>query len=319
MVTSRKHSFAWLNATQFLGALNDNIFKWLVILFLIGMRDSAGAANVSAIANIVFVIPFLLLLAYAGRLADRRSKRDIIVYAKAAELVIMSLAVAAFWFGSSLLMYAVFFLMAAQSTFFSPCKYGIIRELVDDNKVSKANGSLEAAAFIAIIIGTALAPQFSKIFSHNYTTASFICVFIAAIGLVTSMRIEKTPSAGGSGRASVFFLRDIWRTLWSIHRKKNLIWPVIASAYFWLIGAVIYMAIVPYGMEQLSLTKDNSTYLIIPAALGIALGALLAGRNFSVGLISVGSLGLGISCILLGLINSSVFLACIFVFLLGFA
>lgn len=321
IVQSQKynHSFAWLNATQFLGALNDNIFKWLVILFLIGTRDSSGAANVNAVANIVFVIPFLLLLAYAGRLADRISKRDIIVSAKIAELAIMLFALAAFGLGSSLLIYTAFFMMAAQSTFFSPCKYGIIRELVDDNKVSKANGSLEAATFIAIIIGTALAPQFSKIFSHNYAFASLICVVIAAVGLAASVRIEKTPSAGGSARASIFFLRDLWRTLWSIHRKKNLIWPVIASAYFWLIGAVIYMAIVPYGMERLGLSKDDSTYLIIPAALGIALGALLAGRHFSVGLTSVGSLGLGISCLALGLINPSLFWACVITFLLGFS
>ena len=56
------HAFAWLNTTQFLGALNDNIFKLLVILFLIGVQDPASAANISALANAVFVIPFLLFL-----------------------------------------------------------------------------------------------------------------------------------------------------------------------------------------------------------------------------------------------------------------
>jgi acyl-[acyl-carrier-protein]-phospholipid O-acyltransferase/long-chain-fatty-acid--[acyl-carrier-protein] ligase len=312
-------SFAWLNTTQFLGALNDNIFKLLIILFLIGVQGPASAANVSALANAVFVIPFLLFLTFAGRIADRLSKRDIIIYCKVAELAVMLMAVAAFYIGSQVFLYAVFFCMAAQSTFFSPCKYGIIRELVPDEKVSKANGWLEAATFIAIILGTASAPKFPALVSGNYAAASLVCVFIAVVGLVTSLRITKTAPAGGTSRASLIFLRDVWKTVWSIHRKKNLLWSVIGSAYFWLIGAVIYMAIIPYGMEQLNLTKDNSTYLIIPAAFGIAFGALAAGRLSSIGLVPMGAVGLGIFCLALGLISPSLVWVCILISLMGFS
>jgi acyl-[acyl-carrier-protein]-phospholipid O-acyltransferase/long-chain-fatty-acid--[acyl-carrier-protein] ligase len=313
------HAFIWLNTTQFLGALNDNIFKLLVILFLIGVRGSVSAANVSAFANAVFVVPFLLFLALAGRLADRHSKRDIIIYCKAAELAVMMMAVAAFYIGSQVLLYIVFFCMAAQSTFFSPCKYGIIRELVPDEKVSRANGWLEAATFVAIILGTASAPKFPALVSDNYAAASLICVFIAAVGLVTSVKIRKTESAGGTNRASLIFLQDVWRTIWSIHRKKNLLWSVIGSAYFWLIGAIIYMVIIPYGMEMLSLTKDNSTYLIVPAAFGIAFGALAAGKLSSIGLVPIGVVGLGIFCLALGLINPSLLWVCVLIFLMGFS
>ncbi len=313
------HAFAWLNATQFLGALNDNIFKLLVILFLIGVQGSAGAANITAVANAVFVIPFLLFLAFAGRLADRHSKRDIIVYCKAAELLIMVLAVGAFWTGSPLLLYVVFFCMAAQSTFFSPCKYGIIRELVADEKVSKANGWIEAATFVAIIIGTACAPISPRVSSGNYVFASLICVFIAAVGLAASARITKTAPAGGTNKASVLFFRDIWRTIWSIQRKKPLLWAVIGSAYFWFIGAVIYLAVIPYGIEYLNLTKEYSVYLYILAAFGVALGALLAGRLTGPGPIPFGAVGLGASCLALGLIGPSLRLSCMLIFLIGFS
>ena len=314
-----KHAFAWLNATQFLGALNDNIFKLLVILFLIGAADSTHAVNVNLIANAVFAVPFLLFLAFAGRLADRLSKRDVIVYCKVAELAVMVFAVMAFWIGYGPLLYAVFFCMAAQSTFFSPCKYGIIRELVADEKVSKANGCIEAATFTAIIIGTAASPVFPKLTSQNYAAASLVCVLIAAAGLFVSIRITGTKPAGGTNRASFFFIRDIWRTLWSIHRKKALLWSVIGSAYFWLIGAVIYMAIIPYGMEHLGLTKERGTYLIIPAAFGIAFGALLAGKLSAAGLVPVGAGGLGLSCLALGLISPSLFWACVLIVIMGFS
>jgi len=317
--TRRDHAFAWLNTTQFLGALNDNVFKLLVILFLIGVQGSASAANITALANAVFVIPFLLFLAFAGRLADRHSKRNVIVYCKAAELIVMILAVIAFWTGSPLFLYCVFFCMAAQSTFFSPCKYGIIRELVTDEKVSRANGWIEAATFVAIIIGTASAPIFPRLSSGNYAFASLTCVLIAAVGLAASTRIAKTPPACGTNKASVLFFRDIWRTLWSIHRKKTLIWSVIGSAYFWFIGAVIYLAIIPYGIEYLTLTKEHSVYLYILAAFGVAIGALLAGRFSGPGLVPVGAIGLGACCLTLGLISPSFCLASVLIFILGFS
>ena len=312
-------SFAWLNATQFLGALNDNIFKLLTVLFLIGAQGSAASANVTALANAVFVLPFLLFLAFAGRLADRYSKRDVIVVSKAAELVVMVSAVAAFWIGSAPLLYAVLFCMALQSTFFSPSKYGIIRELVADDKLARANGAIEAATFVAIIAGTACTPLFSRAASDNYAVASLVCVLVASVGLVTSLRIRKTAPAGGTNKASVLFFRDIWRTLWSIQRRKSLLWAVIGSAYFWLIGALVYLAVIPYGIEYLTLTKEYSIYLYILAAFGIALGALLAGQISAAGLVPFGALGLGASCLALGLIGPSLPWACVLILLMGFS
>ena len=151
-------SFAWLNVTQFLGALNDNVFKLLVILYLIGLSTDDKATNIVSLANAVFVVPFLFFLALAGRLADKYSKRNIIVISKLGEFVVMTFAGIAFWFGSMWAVYAALFAMALQSSFFGPSKYGIIRELVDDERLAGANGKLQAATFLAIIIGTALGP-----------------------------------------------------------------------------------------------------------------------------------------------------------------
>ncbi len=88
--SNSEHSFAWLNATQFFGALNDNVFKLLVIFFLI---EHLGFDRTSTIglAAIVFVVPFLLFSHAAGILADRYSKQHIIFYAKCMETTLMGL------------------------------------------------------------------------------------------------------------------------------------------------------------------------------------------------------------------------------------
>ena len=57
------HSFASFNATQFLGALNDNIFKLLVVYFLIGTGGAQEASRIQPIVQGLSVLPFLLFLA----------------------------------------------------------------------------------------------------------------------------------------------------------------------------------------------------------------------------------------------------------------
>ncbi|MHC4363601.1 MAG: hypothetical protein ACYSTZ_12295 [Planctomycetota bacterium] len=128
-VTSTRlgRSFGWFNATQFLGVLNDNIFKLLVILFLIDLQGREQATNVGLKAGAVFVVPFLLFSAYAGKLADRFSKRSIIVMAKLAEVAVMITGCVVFMLESVVVTYAALFMMATQSAFFGPAKSGCSR------------------------------------------------------------------------------------------------------------------------------------------------------------------------------------------------
>jgi len=198
-------SFGWLNATQFLGALNDNIFRLLVVLFLIDPQDPSQSSSVMALALAVFVVPFLLFSALAGKLADSFSKRDIIVSVKVAEAVVMSAGFVAFMLENAVGLYVVLFMMAAQSAFFAPCKYGIVPELVKEQQLSRANGLLVALTYLAIIMGIASPFVLNNILSGSFTMAASICIAIAVVGLIVSLPIRRTPSAGAKRKASVFF------------------------------------------------------------------------------------------------------------------
>lgn len=125
-------SFYLLNVTQFLGALNDNIFKLLVIYLLINVKGAAEAPTILSLAGAIFVIPFLILSSGAGVLADKISKRTIIVFSKFLELIILISSVFSIYFKSEFGTYTCLFFMAAQSALFGPSKYGIIPELVEE-------------------------------------------------------------------------------------------------------------------------------------------------------------------------------------------
>ncbi|MEA1950885.1 MAG: MFS transporter, partial [Planctomycetota bacterium] len=136
-LTSR--SFVGLLITQFLGAINDNMFRWLVVPIGKDMVGPEHTATALSVGLACFVLPYLLLAAPAGYLADRFSKRRVIVACKVAEIVVMSLGIAAIAIGNLYLMFIVVALMGAQSALFGPSKLGSIPEIVHDRCISAAN------------------------------------------------------------------------------------------------------------------------------------------------------------------------------------
>ncbi len=140
--------FLW---TQFLGAFNDNVFKIIVSFVAI---EQLGAAAGMSLAAAVFISPFLLFSGWSGHVADAYSKRTVLVLTKVLEVVAMGLAVPALISGRLDLQLVVLFLMGAQSTFFSPAKYGIVPEMAPAEDLSRTNGLLEMSTFAAIILGT---------------------------------------------------------------------------------------------------------------------------------------------------------------------
>src|SRR5690349_918097 len=86
----REPGFAPFLWTQFLGALNDNLYKMAVSLRAIHVAaGSEAAGEYLALSGAVFVLPFLLFSGYAGRLADTRSKRTVLVWVKSFEILVM--------------------------------------------------------------------------------------------------------------------------------------------------------------------------------------------------------------------------------------
>lgn len=289
-------AFSWLNATQFLGAMNDNILKLLIVFFLISLRGPQQAGTIAATAGAVFVLPFLLFSAASGVLADRMSKRRIIIAVKGLEVLIAALGVVSFLADSATGLYVVLFCMATQSALFGPSKYGIVPELVKKNQLSKANSLLETLTYLAIILGTAAAPLLVQLSGGRYHLAACAGILIAVIGLGVSLRIPPTPPAGSQKELSINFLKEIGQTLSHVRRDGHLMLAVLGSAYFLFLGAFAQINLIPFGMKHLGLSQEQSGYLFLVAALGIGAGAFLAGRlsgrNVEFGVVPLGAFGL---------------------------
>jgi acyl-[acyl-carrier-protein]-phospholipid O-acyltransferase/long-chain-fatty-acid--[acyl-carrier-protein] ligase len=302
-------SFASLNVAQFLGAMNDNILKLLIIFFLINARGVAKTGVITAAVGTAFVLPFLLFSAPAGCLADRLRKSRLIVTVKAAEVVVTLLAVLAFAFGWHNGLYLIVFLMATHSAFFAPAKYGAIPELAPRDQLSRANGLIESFTYLAIILGTALASCLTQAASGRFWVASLFCLGIALAGLWAAWRMEPTAAADGERRVALF-PTEILHTVMSIRHDRDLMLAVIGLAWFMFVGAFAQLNLIGYGMQQLGLSEAQSGYLFLAAAFGIGGGSLLAarlsGRDVEFGIVPLGAIGLAIAPMLLHAVPATI-------------
>ena len=292
-------TFHWHNAAQFGGALNDNLFKLAVIYAMVNAWPGRDRDFANAVVGAVFAIPFLVFIGAAGVLADRVRKHRIVRGIKLAEIGVMAFGAAAVYLEHRWMLLAGVFFMSVQSALFSPTKFGIIPELVRRGDISRANSQMQAASYLAMILGTILAPFFSRIMGSMAGLAS---VGVAVAGWLAATRIAPVPHTESTSRASVFFLRDIFRTLKWIHKDAYLALAAWSAAFFLLIAAFIQLNLLSYGPVHLGMaSQEEATFLFVMVAVGIGLGSLAAGRvsrrGIEFGIIPVGSLLMAAGCI----------------------
>lgn len=305
--TSHPKAFWWHNATQTLGALNDNLFKLIIVYALIAWSGTEDTSTILSSIGVIFALPYLLIAPIAGSFADRYSKRNLIVGLKLAEISVMVLGVVAMALKSEALLYMTMFLMSTQSAFFSPNKYGIIREQVGIERLSRANGYIQMFTFLGIIGGTVLAPELSLAVAGHFQIAALFCVLVACLGFYTSIKIDKSQS--NQDRQISFNAIVNLKAGFNIVRKDGfLVLAVIAASVFTFAAAFIQLNILDYGAQHLGLSPEQSTRLFLLTAIGIGLGALLAGklsgRNIEFGIIPIGAAFLSIGLLVIGLSNT---------------
>ena len=291
--------FLW---TQFLGAFNDNLYRIVVSLAAVAGAAGTGSGYLSLVGAI-FIVPFFLFSGYAGQLADRHSKRTVLVATKVLEIVAMGLAVAALALGHLAALFAVLFLMALHSTFFSPARYGIVPEILGEKDLSRANGLLEMTTFVAIILGTSIGGLMFAAWSDRMLVIGLVLVAVAVAGTVTSLWIPRVAPANPDAPFQINPWREIASGTARLRRNRTLWLTVIGMSYFWFLAALLQMVIILLGTDVMRLSDQWVGALGAFLAVGIGAGSMAAGRlsgdKVELGLVPIGSIGMGASAFLL--------------------
>jgi acyl-[acyl-carrier-protein]-phospholipid O-acyltransferase/long-chain-fatty-acid--[acyl-carrier-protein] ligase len=313
--------FFW---TQFLGAFNDNFYKIIVTLVALNAPATAGGGSqyIPLIGGL-FILPFLLFSGYAGHLADVYRKHTVLVGVKFFEIVAMGLGLLAFFSARIEPMLGVVFLMGLHSTFFSPAKYGILPEMLPDKDLSRGNGLLEMSTFMAIILGTAMGGTIYEMWKDRLSWIGVVLIAIAVLGTLTSLGITKVPPSGAVKRFSPNPVTEIAGGVNQLYRNPILWFTVMGISYFWFLGALLQMVLPILGKEILQLGEAQIGLLWTFTAIGIGAGSLAAGRlsgdKIELGLVPLGSVGMGIFSVFLFYSSFSFTWAILSLMCLGFS
>lgn len=300
-------SFLGLLATQFLGAMNDNMFRWLVVPIgkdLVGPEHTATALSVGLAC---FVLPYILLAAPAGYLADRFSKRSVIVGCKVAEVFIMILGVAAVLSGNVYLMFAVVAMMGAQSALFGPSKFGSIPEIVSVRRLSAANGLVGLSTVLAIVLGTVagnLLYWFTRpLGTHLWWLSAAALLSVAMLGWLASLWIAPLPVANPRRPFPVNFPLQTLRDIRVLGSNRAILRAALGTSFFWSLAALAQVNVDSYAITELLVKQNLVGPLLAVLALGVGLGSVLAGvwsaGRVELGIVPIGAGVLAVCSILL--------------------
>lgn len=306
----RDRSFLGMLITQFLGAFNDNVFKQILLFVCIDLAAGNRAENLQGMATTVFAVPFILLSGLCGFLSDKQSKRSIIVFSKVLELVVMGLGALAFLSGSVTAMMVVLFCMGSQSALFGPSKYGILPELFPERELPRVNGAILMTTFLSIILGFAISGEIKERLNDQLWVASFFCMAIAILGILTSLMVRKTPIAHPTMQFHLSALAVSKETKELILKDRRLLWALLATALFWTTGGVVYPnATNDLGIQQFGWGEAATGRLAACTGIGIAVGCFVGGYlsrdRFDGRLVRFGSTGMLIGLVVLALPGST--------------
>jgi len=301
---SRQPGLAFLLAAQALSVFNDNAYKTILIFYALDHVSSpAELAWAIPTAYALLVLPYILFSSYAGQIADRFSKRNVIVTMKGLEILLMTLATLAIFSGHMGAMMAVLFIEGVHSTFLSPAKEGILPQMLPDSDLSRANGLMQLTVYSMIVAGPVAAGFLVPAFRATPYVPAAILIVVALGSFALSFGISRVPPCGDQASFHWNAAAEFRRNFAEIRASRPLLLTVLGIAYYWMVGAIYLMNVSYYGPQLLHLDERGVAYLTACLSIGIGLGAVIAGKlsgdQVELGLPPIGSIGLGVFAIYL--------------------
>ena len=284
---------------QFLGAMNDNVFKQALVILLAYQTASYTSMSSDTLQNVaqaLFILPFFLFSATAGQLADKFEKSRLITLTVVLELVIMLLGAAGLLLKSLPVLLAALFLGGVQSTMFGPVKYAILPQHLKESELVGGNGLVEMGTSVAILLGMVLGGWLVTQPGWGVAGAAVVTCALSAFGIALSRFIPKAPAADPGLRINWNPLTETIRNLRFTAGNRTVFLSILGISWFWFYGAALVTQFPNLSRNVLGGSERVVTLLLVVFSLGIGVGSLLcerlSGRKVELGLVPFGSLGL---------------------------
>ena len=141
-------------AAMFLNAFVDLGHKIAIQNTVFKIYDGSTQVVLTAVVNALILLPYILLFSPSGFISDRYPKHTVMrvtAWIEVGTTLLITLCYYQGWFWPA---FALTFLMAVQSAFYSPAKYGYLTPLVGKARLAEGNGAVQAVTIVAILAGT---------------------------------------------------------------------------------------------------------------------------------------------------------------------
>ena len=270
-----KRRYGPLFVVQFFGAFNDNVVRY-GMLFLatygLGHASPIPPAILGPVALGLFILPYFLLSALAGQIADAVDKGRLIRFVKAAEVAIMGVAMVGFWASSIWVLLAALLLMGVHSTIFGPVKYSILPQHLTPNEMMGGTGLIEAGTFLAILGGQLLANEIAPL------TAAGIATACAVTGFVASLFIPAAPPSGSNHRIDYNIVKGTVEILRTATKGRGVWLAILGISWFFAVGGVVSSDVPTLVSSNLGGGKAVVTLFLVVFSVAIAVGSLAVNR-----------------------------------------
>ncbi|MHB9838412.1 MFS transporter [Paraburkholderia terrae] len=300
----RERRFAPFFWTQFLGAMNDNVFKigfTSLVTYQAARFSGVNADTAAFLISAIFILPFVLFSATSGQIADKYDKAMLTRFVKTFEIGVMLVGGAGFWLHNAVLLYLCTFLMGVHSTVFGPVKYAYLPQHLDRSELVGGNGMVEMGTFVAILFGTIMGGAAAGSDAHGAAILAFGCVAIALTGRVASGFVPPSMPSQPDLRINWNPISETWRNLKLARQNRTVFLSLLGISWLWFVGATFLSSFFRFAKDVLSANPDVVTVLLATFSIGIGTGSLLCERlskkRIEIGLVPLGSIGISVFAI----------------------
>jgi len=292
--------FFW---TQFLGAGNDNLFKFAFTVMVTYQLQVSWLppAQAGLAIGALFILPFVLFSATSGQLADKLDKTLLMRWVKNLEIAIMALAGWGFMQAKVPVLLACVFLMGLHSTLFGPVKFAYLPQQLNERELTGGNGMVEMGTFVAILLGNVAGGLLIATPQVGASHVAMAALGVALLGRLTAQAIPLTPATDPGLQINWNPVSETWRNLKLAHEQLAVFRSLLGISWMWFFGAVFLANFPAFAKEVLHGNEQVASLLLVVFSIGIGVGSLLcevlSKRHVEIGLVPLGAIGMSVFAI----------------------
>jgi 1-acyl-sn-glycerol-3-phosphate acyltransferase len=287
--------FFWV---QFLGAGNDNLFKFAFTVMVTYQLQVSWLppAMAGLVIGALFIAPFLLFSATSGQLADKFDKAVLIRWVKWMEIAIMALAGWGFVHQHVPVLLACVALMGLHSTLFGPVKFAYLPQHLSERELTGGNGMVEMGTFVSILLGNVAGGLLIALPETGARWTALACIVLAVLGRALAQAVPVSPATDPGLRINWNPVSETWRNLRLAYGNVVVFRSLLGISWMWFVGAVFLSQFPSFARDVLHGNEQVASLLLVVFSVGIGTGALLcevlSRRHVEIGLVPLGAFGM---------------------------